>query len=96
MHRTRLKIAGRFWSVRFADLGSELDGECIPREHEITINPNQPSKDLASTFLHEVLHAADPALSEKRVRALEDALFPILWRDGWRPSILLRRGRRRK
>ena len=92
----RLKIAGRYWRVRLEDLGPRLDGECSPTDREIAINPNLPSKEIASTFLHEVLHAIEPGLTERRVRRLEAGLFPLLWKEGWRPSVLLRRGRRAK
>jgi len=92
----RLKIAGRYWKVRLEDLGPKLDGECSLDDLEIAINPNQPAKEFASTFLHEVLHAIAPTLTEKRIRQIEDGLFPLLWKDGWRPSIMLRRGSRRR
>ena len=92
----RLKIAGRYWKVHLVDLGDSLDGDCSPRSREIRINPNQPPKELASTFLHEVLHGLAPGLTERRVRTIEQGLIDLLWRDGWRPSVLLRHGRRNR
>lgn len=92
-----VNIAGQTFRVRrVSDVNAELRRlgieEPVPlvgimnpgKKPEILIRKGTP-KDEASILLHEMIHAADNALSEARVEDLEDALAPILWRQGWRP-----------
>lgn len=38
-----------------------------------------------STLLHEMIHALAVYLEEDAVRSIEEGLFPVLWRRGFRP-----------
>lgn len=57
----------------------------------IFIEDRRNAQELASTYFHELLHAACPELSERRAYHLERVLFRLLWKDGWRPDVLYRR-----
>jgi|DEB0MinimDraft_6_1074348.scaffolds.fasta_scaffold27842_3 hypothetical protein len=51
----------------------------------ILIDSSLSEREASSTFLHEVLHALLPDLSEDRILKLEKSLFPFLWNRGFRP-----------
>tara|TARA_R110000824_G_scaffold175730_2_gene354473 strand:+ start:3096 stop:3407 length:312 start_codon:yes stop_codon:yes gene_type:complete len=56
----------------------------------ILLKRKKSAEQVASTYFHELLHAACPEMSEKRVYHIERTLFKILWKGGWRPDILYR------
>lgn len=40
---------------------------------------------MSSTLLHEMLHEVLPFVDEDYIRNVEERLFPVLWRYGFRP-----------
>lgn len=96
-------LAGKSWKIVVVDDISEYFRECHGEKHSlanealfgcaddetstIALDGTQPQRFQASTLLHEMLHVALPNLSETKVRLLEEILFPVLWRDGWRPDL---------
>lgn len=71
-------------------LGKNVVGYTDTQNRVIFIKNKKSAQQLASTYLHELLHASCPEMSEKRVYHLERTLFKLLWKDGWRPSVLYR------
>lgn len=73
------------------EAGNEnLAGVCLrnpkgKKGMEILVDSTLPLREQSSTFLHEVIHALFPDLSESMVLKIERGLFPILWRRGFRP-----------
>ncbi len=61
-----------------------LYGYLVDSTKTIVVESGQPEQ-MASTALHEMLHVLLPYLDEAYVREVEDKLFPVLWRGGWRP-----------
>lgn len=67
----------------------DLDG-CVDSERgRILISGHLSDKDRASTLLHEIFHIISPGSSEVHVRRLERFLFPILWRQQWKPNLTM-------
>lgn len=66
----------------------ELVGYTDVVQKLIFLQRKKSAQQLASTYLHELLHAICPEMSEKRAYHLERVLFRLLWKDGWRPSVL--------
>ena len=78
----KLKIRGRKWKARRRPL--KHYGECNYRARRIIVRAGlDPINDLA-VLCHELLHAALPRLSERRVRRATRVLALALWRDHWR------------
>jgi hypothetical protein len=71
-------------------LGKNVVGYTDTHNRIIFLKKKKSAQQLASTYLHELLHASCPEMSEKRVYHLERTLFKLLWKDGWRPSVLYR------
>ena len=65
----------------------KLMGFCAFSRKIIVLDAGLSPKALASTFLHEAIHATAPELGEPIVLRLEDAIGRILWRQGWRPDL---------
>ena len=87
----RLKIKGKTWTVRDADLSSAKCksghyrvGECTPSLRLVEINPNQGQRDRMDTLIHELLHAIDFNMPHRRVNLLAGVLTTGLQKDGWR------------
>jgi len=63
-----------------------LAGYCDVEDGLIVVARDRSQKAMASTFLHELLHAAGLGADQERlVYRLERLLFPVLWNQGWRP-----------
>lgn len=62
----------------------ELDGICLPREHLVMVDASLQRAHRMEIVLHELLHAYDPDLPERRVRVLARTLARALWRLGYR------------
>lgn len=87
----KINIGGRSWTILLKqNLPDGVMGQATIESREIEIRSGLSDKNHASTVLHEMLHAISPSLDEKRVGRIERALFPLLWRDGWRPQTLWR------
>lgn len=87
----RLKVGDRYWKVELEDqLEDGCMGETNLTESKIVIKRGLTDQEHASTLFHEILHAASPSTSEATVEKLEQLVFPLLWRDGWRPRSLWR------
>ena len=102
----KIKVGKSYWRVYVVkDIQDALDAAsgCTVRriskdvvgytdvQHKVIfLQKKRSAEQLASTYFHELLHAACPDLSEKRVYHIERCLFRLLWRDGWRPSCLYR------
>ena len=76
-----IKVAGEKWKVIFKKpteedyIGVEDDdiGLCVAEENKIYVDPDPDT--VVSTFLHEVLHAVFPQLSEDAVIDGENAIL---------------------
>jgi len=102
----RVKVGKSYWNVyvvkdiqdaldaasgcKVTPLGSDVVGYTDTQNKTIFLERKNSAQQLASTYFHELLHAACPEMSEKRVYHLERSLFKLLWRDGWRPACLYR------
>jgi hypothetical protein len=78
-----VKIKGRKWSIREADLDDNF-GECHWEKRLIKILRGQCPQERLDTLIHEVIHAVDEKLSEKKVFALANVITAVLWMDGYR------------
>lgn len=71
-------------------LRGQLSGVCMHEHALILIGRDQSVPQRARTLLHEVSHAVLPELSERKIRKLENGLYPFLVRCGYRyPEELL-------
>lgn len=57
-----------------------IDGE----RGDIVVEQSDP-ETMSSTLLHEMLHEVLPFVDEDYIRNVEERLFPVLWRYGFRP-----------
>jgi hypothetical protein len=83
----RLKIDGRTWTVREAEIEPEHMGECDHANRVIEIAPGQRPQARLDTLIHELLHAANQRKTEATVERLAAILTDALWRDGWRRNL---------
>jgi len=102
----RIRVGKSSWAVYVVDdiddairatygssakpVGDNVVGYTDVHHKIIFLQRKKSAQQLASTYLHELLHAAAPEMSEKRVYHIERALFKLLWKDGWRPACLYR------
>ena len=102
----RVMVGKTAWTVQLVDdiddamrefhgksarpLGKNVVGYTDTQGRVIFLKKKKSAQQLASTYLHELLHASCPEMSEKRAYHLERTLFKLLWKDGWRPSVLYR------
>lgn len=90
-------IRGRGWAVeRVEDVreyarehgydmpAEELDGLCLPTEALIFVDAALKNAHRLEIELHEMIHAYDPSIPEKRVRHMGRQLSRALWRLGYR------------
>ena len=67
------------------DLASEdLDGICLDSEALILIDAALTGCHRLEIEIHELIHAYDPEIPERRVRVLGRTLARALWRLGYR------------
>jgi len=78
----RVKIHGKVWTIRDADIKEW--GLCYATERLIEIRQRQRVRNRLDTLIHELLHAGDPTLKEEMVTKLAGIITNVLWRDGWR------------
>lgn len=92
-------VRGRGWLVEYVedvreyarehgyDLTSQdLDGICLDREALILVDDSLERAHRMEIVIHELLHAYDPDIPERRVRVLGRTLARALWRLGYRQS----------
>lgn len=79
------------------DLQEKSDGRCHRDKREIHLSVQQPPRALASTFLHELLHACVPAdgsipdvMEERLILDIEGALLDALEQLVWAPRPVAR------
>lgn len=90
-------VRGRGWSVESVDdvreharrhgydlAATDLDGACLDSEAVILIDVSLRGAQRLEIALHELLHAYDPDLPERRVRVMGRTLARALWRLGYR------------
>lgn len=82
----RVRIGGKYWTLRFANLkdyGDMVDpGRADGRV--IRIATWQGEQDTLDTVIHEALHAALPLLDETAVHETANDISRLLWRMGYR------------
>ena len=69
-------------------------GAILDEAKVIYLASNLSPREKASTLLHEWLHKVLPYLAEDEVLRIEDELFPVLWRLGYRLEGKKRNGKR--
>lgn len=62
----------------------ELDGICLHRERLILLEDGLERAHRLEILLHELLHAYDMHMTERRVRVLARTLARAAWRLGYR------------
>ena len=62
----------------------ELDGICLQRERLILVDSALRRAHRMEIILHELLHAYDIHIPERRVRVMARTLARALWRMGYR------------
>ncbi len=76
-------INGEKWRAKFVKAlklrGEYVDGVCEPGKREIHIDAKLTGQQLAEVVIHEVLHAASPALSEKFVTQTAEDVAAALY-----------------
>jgi len=87
--KTRYKVrvvkdAQRHKAKAGFDSPFELHGYLDKQRKRIVVREDEP-EEMASTVLHEMLHALFPYLDEDAIAAAEESLAPVLWRHGFRP-----------
>lgn len=93
-------VRGRGWSVQTVDdvreyarehgydlRPDDLDGICLDSEALILIDASLTGCHRMEIEIHELLHAYDPTIPERRVRVLGRTLAKALWRLGYRPGV---------
>ena len=76
----KLTIRGEPWRI----FEGEILGMCNYEDHEIIVRTKMRPKWRLATLVHELIHAANPDLTEEEVTALDTVLLDGLWADGWR------------
>jgi hypothetical protein len=88
MRRTaRVKIRGRWWTVRFQKGGdTSAYGVCKFDTREIIVRRTPES---AETLIHEIIHACQPDLNEDAVLEIEAAIATALntFYNGWKDNV---------
>jgi len=86
-----ISIKGRKWAVIFCPLkdipmknGETLLGLCDYDNKTIFIADTTHGEERLATLTHEVLHAVDDKLTEKRVKDLANGVARALWKLGYR------------
>jgi len=90
--KIRIKPRTAYEVIWNSNLGEgEHLGEMRPISKQLALQTGRPKDETISTFIHEVLHAADIEyklnLSHKQVYGLEKAVFNILKLNGWLPDV---------
>jgi hypothetical protein len=77
----RIKILGKYYTIKYLDESGEDLGSCDSSKHEIVLY-RQHEDSLKTTLLHEVVEAMDMAmewdLEHKVITQLETTLFQII------------------
>ena len=90
-------VRGRGWSIEHVDdvreyarehgydlTSQDLDGICLDSEALILVDAALTGCHRLEIEIHELIHAYDPDIPEKRVRLLGLTLARALWRLGYR------------
>jgi len=78
---SKVRVHGRNYSIETVD-NLMFDGEpqlglCDATQHTIQIMSG-PDAVMADTMFHELIHAANPELTEEQVLSIERSMFAIL------------------
>jgi MinD superfamily P-loop ATPase len=86
-----IDIKGHKWAVLFCPLkeipmkkGETLLGLCDYDNKTIFIADSTHGEERLATLVHEMLHAIDEGLTEKRVKDLSTGVAKALWKLGYR------------
>ena len=52
----------------------------------IKVDPRQDAYEMLDTIIHEVLHEAQPEISEEGIERISNLLSATLWREGYRKT----------
>jgi hypothetical protein len=50
----------------------------------IKIDPRQEPSEMMDTLVHEILHEAQPEITEEGIERIANLISDILWREGYR------------
>jgi hypothetical protein len=78
----RVKIRGKMWTVRDADIAEF--GRCTWVDRLIEVMRGQAPHDRIDTLIHELLHAIYPKMPEMEIRMVSKVMTAAIWKDGWR------------
>lgn len=79
-----VKDAQRHRRARGVATPDKLHGYIDGERQDIVVEHSDP-KTMSTTLLHEMLHEVLPFVDEDYIRSVEERLFPVLWRYGFRP-----------
>jgi len=82
----RVKLNGKYWTLKFARLTDEL-GRCESPDavsKTIYIDKNLRGEPLLNILVHEMLHACCWPLDETTVAVMAEDMARVLWRLGYR------------
>lgn len=79
-----VKDAQRHRRARGIATPDKLYGYIDAERQDIVVEKSDP-RTMSTTMLHEMLHEVLPFVDEDYIRSIEERLFPVLWRHGFRP-----------
>jgi hypothetical protein len=82
--RVTFTLLGKRWRLERVESLPGLDGECEWAARTVRVVDGLHPKAHMETVLHEILHAQDESMPEKRVAAVARSMASVLWRLGWR------------
>ncbi len=54
----------------------------------IKIDPRQAPDEMLDTLIHEILHEAQPEITEEGIERISNLISDTLWREGYRKTII--------
>jgi hypothetical protein len=80
------RLLGKRWRLEHvrADAIPGHDGECEFEPRVVRVVQSLGPKAHLETVIHELLHAQDAEMPEKRVASVARSMASVLWRLGWR------------
>jgi hypothetical protein len=83
----RVKILGKYWTLKYEYPGKGLDGLCDHPEtpnKTIIVKKNLDGKTELCTLLHEIFHSIAWSVDEEYIDRASTDLSEILWKLGYR------------
>lgn len=54
----------------------------------IKIDPRQEPSEMLDTLVHELLHEAQPEITEEGIERISEMVSAVLWREGYRKIVI--------